>query len=198
MRGAEATPATRPARDFALVSVRDGSKRKKPAPGAASPKVPAKPQADCSPTWYGDTQPEIDPATGGFTGKLIVKYNDAALKDPCVRECVEEHEGVHVSDLTPIVRAIHDCDVAAGDDPAKQDKCNQLSNRTLPAIQSQTECNAYRRSYTCLTLKLLDPSNPCSRPPHKAEVEKHRGYEGCHLRESCAAAGTPGLGIPNA
>ncbi len=58
----------------------------------------------CSPTWYGDTSPEIDPSGGSFTGKLVVKYNDAESKDPCVRECVEQHENVHVKHLTPLLK----------------------------------------------------------------------------------------------
>src|SRR5262245_16204690 len=31
-------------------------------------------KTNCSPTWYGDTSPEVDPSGSSFTGKLIVKY----------------------------------------------------------------------------------------------------------------------------
>jgi hypothetical protein len=155
-------------------------------------------QSDCSPTWFGDTSPEVDPSGGSFTGKLIVKYNDAALKSPCVRECVEEHEAVHVAHLTPIVKMIHECDVAAGNDWEKKGKCNEMANRDLAAIQKRSECEAYRKSFTCLTLKVLDSKSPCSKPPHRDEVQKHRGYEACEMKRYCAEAGTPELGIPNA
>ena len=155
-------------------------------------------KSDCSPDWYGDTSPEMDAAGDSFTGKLITTYNDAALKDPCVRECVEEHEAVHVKDLTPVVQKIHECDVAAGNDDAKKGKCNQMATRELSAARARSECNAYRVSFTCLTLKVLDPASPCSKPPHREEVQKHRGSEACELKKQCAEAGTPALGIPNA
>lgn len=155
-------------------------------------------KSDCSPTWFGDTTPEVDATGGSFTGKLKVTYNDAELKDPCVRECVEEHEAVHVRDLTPIVKKIHDCDVAAGNDWDKKGKCNEMATRELVAARAPSECNAYRASFTCLTLKVLDPSNKCSKPPHRTQVQKHRGYHGCELEKQCREAGTPQLGIPNA
>jgi hypothetical protein len=155
-------------------------------------------KSDCSPTWYGDTSPEVDPTGGSFTGKLIVKYNDAELKDPCVRECIEVHENVHVKHLTPIVERIHACDVAAGDDWQKKGRCNDLANKELAAIQKRSECEAYRASFTCLTLKILDAANPCSKPPHRDEIQKHRGSEACEMKNWCAEAGTPALGVPNA
>lgn len=152
---------------------------------------------DCAPTWYGDTSPEIDPSGGSFTGKLIRTYNDPMLKDPCVRECVEEHEAVHVRDLTPIVKKIHDCDAAAGDDWNKKGKCNAMATKELSAARARSECEAYQKSFTCLTLKVLDPSSPCSKSPHREEVQKHRGYDGCALKKNCADAGIPHAGIPN-
>jgi hypothetical protein len=155
-------------------------------------------QSECSPTWFGDTSPEVDPSGGSFTGRLIVKYNDAGLKSPCVRECVEEHEAVHVAHLTPIVKMIHECDVAAGSDWEKKGKCNEMASHDLAAIQKRSECEAYRKSFTCLTLKVLDSKSPCSKRPHRDEVQKHRGYEACEMKRYCAEAGTPELGIPNA
>lgn len=154
-------------------------------------------KSDCSPTWFGDTSPELDPSGESFTGRLIVTYNDAALKDPCVRECVELHESVHVEHLTPIVKRIHECDVAAGGDWDKKGKCNEMATRELAAVRARSECEAYRKSFTCLTLKILDAKNPCSKPPHREEVQKHRGYEGCEMRRQCGEAGTSELGIPN-
>jgi len=150
----------------------------------------------CSPTWYGDTTPEIDEKTGGFTGKLVVSYNDPVLKDPCVRECVEVHEKSHVEDLQPLVKKIHDCDVAAGDDWDKKGKCSEMSNKELPFMVNKSECKAYRKSYSCLTLKLLDSNSPCSKSPHKEKINEHRQSEACELKERCTAAGTPHEGIP--
>jgi hypothetical protein len=154
-------------------------------------------KSDCSPTWFGDTSPELDPSGESFTGRLKVTYNDAALKDPCVRECVELHESVHVEHLTPIVKRIHECDVAAGSDWDKKGKCNEMATRELAAVRARSECEAYRKSFTCLTLKILDAKNPCSKPPHREEVQKHRGYEACEMRRQCGEAGTPELGVPN-
>ena len=154
-------------------------------------------KSDCSPTWFGDTSPEVDPSGGSFTGRLLVTYNDAAIKDPCVRECVEVHESVHVEHLTPIVKRIHDCDVAAGNDWNKKEKCNEMATRELVSIRARSECEAYRKSFTCLTLKVLDAKNPCSKPPHREQVQVHRGYEGCEMRRQCGEAGTPELGVPN-
>lgn len=154
-------------------------------------------KSTCSPTWYGDTSPEIDPGGESFTGKLVVKYNDAELKDPCVRECVELHESVHVKHLTPIVKKIHDCDVAAGKDWDKIEKCNEMATHELNKITKFSECEAYRKSFTCLTLKVLDSSSPCSKKPHRDEVQRHRGYEGCEMKKYCSEAGTPEAGIPN-
>ena len=153
-------------------------------------------KSECSPTWFGETTPEIDSATGGFTGKLVVTYNEAELKDPCVRECVELHESVHVRDLTPVVKKIHDCDVAAGKDWDKKEKCNAMATHDLWEARERSECAAYQKSFTCLTLKVLDSSSPCSKPPHREEVQKHRGYEGCDMKNHCAGAGTPEAGIP--
>jgi hypothetical protein len=132
-----------------------------------------------------------------FTGEVKVTINDAAIKSPCVRDCVVAHEEVHRRELTPILRRIHACDVAAGNDPKKQGECTLLSNRELLRIQAQTECNAYRTSFTCLTLKLLDPDSPCSKAPHREEIQQHRGYEACELKTRCAEAGRPNEGIPN-
>lgn len=154
-------------------------------------------KSDCSPTWYGDTSPEVDQGGESFTGKLVVKYNDAELKDPCVRECVELHESVHVKHLTPVVKKIHDCDVAAGKDWDKKEKCNEMATNELEKIRKFSECEAYRKSFTCLTLKVLDSSSPCSKKPSRDEVQKHRGYEGCEMKKYCAEAGTPEAGIPN-
>jgi hypothetical protein len=155
-------------------------------------------KSNCSPDWFGDTSPEVDPSGGSFTGKLVVKYNDAVLKDPCVRECVEQHESVHVKHLTPIVKRIHECDVSAGTDWDKKGKCNQMATRELAEIHNRSECEAYRQSFTCLTLKVLDTTSPCSKAPHREEVQKQRGYEGCEMKSYCGAAGTPELGVPNA
>jgi hypothetical protein len=155
-------------------------------------------KSDCSPDWYGDTSFEVDASGDSFTGKVKVTYNDAVLKDPCVRECVEEHEAVHVKDLTPVAQKIHDCDVAAGNDDKKKGQCNIMATREMTAARARSECNAYRASFTCLTLKVLDPSSKCSKPPHREEVQKHRGYDGCELKKQCKEAGTPELGIPNA
>lgn len=154
-------------------------------------------QSACSPTWYGDTSAEPTPDGNSLTGRLIVTYNDAVLKDPCVRECVEQHEAVHVEDFTPLVKRIHDCDVAAGNDWDKKEKCAEI-NRELVAARARSECRAYRRSFTCLTYKILDSSNPCSKSPHREEIQKHRGYEACEMKRQCADAGTPEAGIPNA
>lgn len=154
--------------------------------------------ASCSPTWFGSTDPDVDQPTGKFTGKLTTRLNDAVLKDPCVRECVQEHEDVHVARLTPIVERIHRCDVAAGDDPDKSGVCNAMATKALFEEHAPGECAAYRRSFTCLTLKLLDPANPCSKGASREEIQKHRGYESCELRNYCTEAGTPALGVPNA
>ncbi|MFT3768133.1 MAG: hypothetical protein QM820_22000 [Minicystis sp.] len=154
-------------------------------------------QTHCSPETYGSTDPEID-KDGSFTGEVVVTINDAAIKSPCVRDCVVAHEEVHRRDLTPILKKIHACDVAARNDPKKQGECNALSNAELPKAQHQTECNAYRASYTCLTAKLLDSSSPCSKSPHREEIQKHRGYEACELKNQCKEAGRPNEGIPNA
>ncbi|MDF0677315.1 MAG: hypothetical protein P0120_23710 [Nitrospira sp.] len=154
-------------------------------------------KSDCSPTWFGDTSPEVDPSGGSFTGRLIVKYNQAELKDPCVRECVEQHESVHVKHLTPIVKKIHDCDVAAGSDWDKKGKCNEMATRELTGVRLRSECEAYQKSFTCLTLKILDSKSPCSKPPHREQIQKHRGFEGCEMKRYCAEAGTPEVGIPN-
>lgn len=159
-----------------------------PAPGRTAP---------CSPASFGDTSPEVDDR-GKFTGRLIVTLNEAELKDPCVRECVRQHEQVHVERLTPIVEKIAACDRDAGDDPAKSGACNEMATRELFAERSPGECAAYRQSFTCLTLGLLDPASPCSREPSRSQVQKHRGYEGCELHNYCTSAGTPELGVPNA
>ena len=140
----------------------------------------------CSPTWFGDTSPEIDTETGGFTGKLIVKYNDAELKDTCVRECVALHEGVHVKDLTPIVKKIHACDVAAGKDWNKKEKCNEMSNTEFnSAVVKKSECRAYGKSYACLKQKLQESKGKCSKPEHKKELQKHLEYEACEKKKVC-------------
>ncbi len=152
-------------------------------------------KTSCSPTWYGDTSPVIEETTGKFTGKLEVVYNDSAIRSPCVRECVEAHEGVHVRQLTPIVKRIHECDVAAAGDDKKEGECNALANKLLSPVD-RFECEAYRKSFTCLTLKLLDSKSPCSKPPHSKEIQKHRKYEACEMKERCKAAGTPNMGTP--
>jgi hypothetical protein len=155
-------------------------------------------QSDCSPTWFAKTEPEVDSAGESFTGKLVVTYNEAAIQSPCVRECVEVHENVHVKDLTPIVQKIRDCDVTAGSDWNKKGKCNEMASRELGKAQAGSECEAYRRSFTCLTLKVLDSASPCSKSPHREVVQKHRGFEACEMKKNCGAAGTPELGVPNA
>lgn len=155
-------------------------------------------KSSCSPDWFGDTSPEIDSTTGKFTGKLIVKYNDRALKDSCVRDCVKEHEQVHVRQLTPIVKKVHACDMAAGNDPEKSGQCNLMWNQTVnkPGQLQTWECEAYRKSFTCLTLKILDAKSPCSKSPHREEIQKHRKYEACEMKRHCKEAGTPELGVP--
>jgi hypothetical protein len=152
--------------------------------------------SSCSPETYASTDPVVD-ANGKFTGEVKITINDALIKSPCVRDCIVEHEEVHRRDLTPILREIADCDNAAGDDERKKGECNALSNSMLPQIKAQTECNAYRASYTCLTLKETNSKSPCSRSPHKEVVRKHRGYESCELAKHCRDAGRPAEGIPN-
>jgi hypothetical protein len=147
--------------------------------------------------WYGWVPDQPD-----YRDKLYAAIaappNAAALKDPCVRDCIEQHESVHVGHLTPIVKKIHDCDVAAGNDWDKKEKCNQMATRELGEIRARSECEAYRKSFTCLTLKVLDSTSLCSKPRHRDEVQKHRGYDVCEMRRYCADAGTPEAGIPNA
>ena len=153
-------------------------------------------KSECSSTWYGETIPEVDDQ-GRFTGNVKVKYNAAELTNPCVRDCVVQHEAVHVSRLVPILRRIRQCDVEAGNDPKKQDDCTALSNRELLGEVEPGECAAYQKSYTCLTLKILDAASPCSKPPLRDEIQKHRQRESCELQQHCTAAKTPGAGIPN-
>lgn len=153
-------------------------------------------KTSCSPDWYGDTSPEIDESTGKFTGKVIVKYNTAILKNPCVRDCVEQHEKVHVKQLTPVVKKIHECDMAAGNDWKKIGECNAMATRELNEPLHKWECEAYQKSFTCLTLKILDAKNPCSKPLHFDVIQKHRGYESCEMKKHCKEAGTPEAGIP--
>ena len=153
-------------------------------------------KSECSSTWYGETIPEVDDQ-GRFTGNVTVKYNEAELTNPCVRDCVVQHEAVHVARLIPILRRIRQCDVEAGNDPKKQDDCTMLSNRELLGEVEPGECAAYQKSFTCLTLKILDANSPCSKPPLRDEIQKHRQRESCELRQHCAAAKTPGAGIPN-
>jgi hypothetical protein len=142
-------------------------------------------EGKCSPTWFGETEPEVDPVSGGFTGKLVVRYNEAALKDQCVRECVEEHENVHVKDLTPIIKKIHNCDVAAKNDRDKEN-CNVMSNKEFNTeVKNRTECNAYKKSIACLRRKIRDSKNPCSKAPHRQEIKKHLGYELCEKEHYC-------------
>jgi len=147
----------------------------------------------CSPTWYGDTSPEIDEGSGKFTGKLKVTYNEKAIKSSCVRDCVVEHEKVHVRQLTPIVKRIHECDKASAGNPEKEGDCNALATKLLAPVD-RMECEAYRKSFTCLTLKVLNSASPCSKPPHLAEIQKHRGYDACEMKTRCTDAGTPELG----
>lgn len=155
-------------------------------------------KSSCSPDWYGQTEPEIDEKSGRYTGNLIVKYKTVALIDPCVRDCIKQHEAVYVKQLTPVVKKIHQCDVAAGNDSKKLAQCNLLANEewTRKGRWHRWECEAYRKSFTCLTLKILDSKSPCSRSPHRDEIKKHRGYEACELKRNCTEAGTPKLGIP--
>ena len=155
-------------------------------------------KSTCSPDWFGDTSPDVDEKTGKFTGKLTVKYNDAALKDSCVRECVEQHEKVHVRQLTPIVEKVHACDVTAGNDAQKSEQCNLMWNQEVskPGQVQKWECEAYQKSFTCLTLKILDSTSTCSKSPHREEIQKHRKYEACEMKRYCKEAGTPEAGIP--
>ncbi len=111
---------------------------------------------------------------------------------------MRQHEQVHVERLTPIVAKIAACDRDAGDDPKKSGDRNVMATRELNAELEPGECAAYRQSFTCLTLSLLDRASPCSREPSRSEIQKHRGYEGCELRNHCTEAGTPELGVPNA
>ena len=96
------------------------------------------------------------------------------------------------------MKKIHDCDVAAGNDWDKKGKCSEMATRELADFRNHSECEAYRTSFTCLTLKILDSTSHCSKSPHRDEVQKHRGYEACEMKNYCAAAGTPEAGIPNA
>jgi hypothetical protein len=173
---------------------RYGSLRDSPGHGSAHA-VTTSAVTPCSPTWFGDSAPEIDQRTGGFTGRVVTTLNDAVLKDPCVRRCVQEHEDVHVRRLVPLLKQVHDCDAVATTE-AEKGRCNQLSNQLLPKERAAGECAAYVRSFTCLTLSLLDPQSPCSKSPHKEEIQKHRGYEACEMRNYCHEAGTPELGFP--
>lgn len=181
--------------DFARLALFDGrskqaEERKKG--GGAAPKGPAAPQeekkAACSPTWYGETVPELSDESGRFTGRLLIKYNDAAIKSPCVKSCVKAHEEVHVKDLTPIVQRMAACDKAAGDDWDKRDRCNAMSME-LARMTQRTECNAYQVSIGCLKRMLADAKGKCGKGADRAEVEAHLKREECHLRESCGAAG---------
>ncbi|HET7229003.1 MAG TPA: hypothetical protein VFJ16_03340 [Longimicrobium sp.] len=180
---------------FSALALFDGrgkdDEAKKKAPGATpkdAPKAEKKEaeKARCSPTWYGSTDPELNDQ-GFFTGKLLVTYNDAAIQSPCVKECVRQHEQVHVRDLTPIVRRIAACDRAAGNDEAKHARCGQMSSE-LFAIQDRTECNAYAKSIACLKAMLADTKGKCGKEPHRTHVREHLAREECHLAESCAAA----------
>lgn len=153
---------------------------------------------ECSPISFGSTEFDFDAKGENLTGRLIVTINDAAIKSPCVRECVKEHEDVHLEDFTPVVKKLADCDRAAGNDDRKKGECNAMANRELNVARAGSECRAYRRSFTCLTLKVLDPDSPCSKSPDREEVQKHRVYESCELKKHCAEAGTPAAGIPNA
>ncbi len=147
-------------------------------------------KSECSPTWFGETRPEMDPKGESFTGELIVKYNDAELKDPCVRECVEAHEKVHVEDLKPIIKKIHECDVRAGNDWGKKGKCNKLAQELIE-VHEQSECRAYKKSFFCLGLKMRYSKNQCSKSPHREAIQKHMVYELCEMKKHCALAGTP-------
>ncbi len=166
-RAAEAAPAqamgARFAHDFSGVRVYSG-------------------QSPCSPDWYGDSKPEMDETTGKVTGKVKVTYNDAAIKSPCVKDCIQKHEAVHVKQLTPVVQEIHKCEVAAKGDPKKQEKCDLLFfEKITKAPLNAMECEAYQVSKACLARKLADKT--CSKEPHRKAVEQHLKQEECELAD---------------
>jgi hypothetical protein len=173
---------------FAGLALFNGDEKEKPKGKGKEPKAETKPaaKARCSPTWYGSTDPELTP-DGRYTGKLVVTYNDAAIKSPCVKECVRKHEQVHVRDLGPLMKRIGDCDRAAGGDWDKLGQCNLMALEIYKLVD-RTECNAYAVSIDCLKTMLADPRGKCGKAPHRKEVEAHLKREECHLAESCAAA----------
>lgn len=193
-QASSATPGTAAGHAFAGLALHDGRPReegekKPPAKPKDTPAPKPKPEAaakKCSPTWYGSTDPEVTP-DGRFTGKLVITYNDAAIKSPCVRECVRKHEEVHVRDLTPLMQRIAACDRAAGNDWDKRGACNVMALE-MGKLVDRTECNAYAVSIDCLKAMLADPKGKCGKGKDRKEVQAHLAREECHLRESCAAA----------
>jgi hypothetical protein len=140
---------------------------------------PSKPGSACETFPGGSTDCEMDERTGTPTGKVTHHVDET---NPCSRPCVEEHEAVHVKQLTAFCPKLRDCYLAADQGKRPASDCLKLALSDM----KQRECEAYKVSVPCME-KRLKNAKECQKE-NKDYGARKLASEKCFRDQACGAA----------
>ena len=143
---------------------------------AAAPKETAK----CEEFPGGSTDCEVD-ATGTPTGKVRRSITET---NPCTRPCVEQHEAVHVKQMTTFCPQLRDCYRAVDRGNRSPLECAKMALFG----NAQRECEAYKQSVPCVRDRLRT-APACQSKERKEYGTRKLASEECFRDKYCAGAG---------
>jgi hypothetical protein len=152
-------------------------KDKAPAPAPQAPPAPPV-AAKCEEFPGGSTDCEVD-ANGMPTGKVTHRIDEA---NPCTRPCVEQHEAVHVKQLTTFCPTLRKCyqDVDKGKRPATD--CFKM----VVFEGDARECAAYKVSVPCVEAH-LKTAKACQSPANREYGLRKLASEICFRNNACGS-----------
>jgi hypothetical protein len=127
----------------------------------------------------GSTDCEVDQKTGTPTGKVTHRIDE---KNPCTRPCVEQHEAVHVKQLTTFCPQLRDCYLMADKGKRPVEECVKMAIFGM----KERECAAYKVSVPC-TEKRLKDAKECQSKENKDYGTRKLASEKCFRDKSCGA-----------
>jgi hypothetical protein len=149
--------------------------KKDKAPEAPPPQAPPV-AAKCEEFPGGSTECEVD-ATGTPTGKVTHRIDET---NPCTRPCVEQHEAVHVKQLTTFCPALRKCYQAVDKGTRPATDCFKMA-----VFESDArECAAYKVSVPCVEAHLKS-AKACQSPANKEYGLRKLASEICFRNKAC-------------
>jgi len=129
----------------------------------------------------GSTDCDVDENTGTPTGKVTHRVDET---NPCVKPCVEKHEGVHLKQMRSFCPELRSCYLSADKGKRPQSDCFKLA----VFGNAQRECEAYNISVPCVENRLKTAAE-CRSKKNAEYGNRKLASEKCFQQHYCASSG---------